>query len=791
MNLSLKWLKDYVDLDIPVKEFCDRMTMSGSKVEGWKNTGDGIENVVAGKILSCEKHPDADKLTICKVDIGELEPVQIITGATNVNPGDTVPVAKDKSRLPGGKEIRKGKLRGIESNGMLCSLSELNLTVNDFPYAIEDGIFIMQEKCVPGQDIKEVLGLNDDVVEFEITSNRPDCLSVIGLAREAAATFDKELKLSEPKVKENGGNINDYLNVKISEPSLCFRYSARVVKNIKIEPSPLWLRERLKALGVRPINNIVDITNYVMLEYGQPMHAFDYECLDGNSVNVRLAGDKEIINTLDGEKRELDNTMLVIADSTKPVAVAGVMGGANSEIKETTTTIVFESATFMGASVRRTAKKLGMRTESSARFEKGLDPNNTIPALERACELINELSAGEVVTGIIDIYDNVKKPLKLTLDCEWINRFLGISASREFMVNALKKLDFDVDNNNVITVPTFRADIEHKADIAEEIARMYGYNKIPTTLFKGETSQGMLNNKQSFAKSINNILLSCGLSEIQTYSFISPKYYDKILMPADSSLRKSVKIMNPLGEDTSIMRTTLLPSMLEVLSTNYNFRNPEAALYEIGTVYLPGENELPEEKNVIAIGMYGKETDYYRLKGIIEELLEKINIRDYEFSVCKDENAFHPGRTAEIQKNGKKLGIIGQVHPAVMKNYEIETPVYCALLDFNLFYELRGKEKTYTPLPKYPSVSRDIALICEDALLVGDLEKTISEAAGKMLEKIELFDVYRGNQIAQGFKSVAFSLVFRALDRTLSDDEIEKIMEKVLKNIELKGAKLR
>lgn len=794
MNLSLKWLNDYIDTnDIEIKEFCDSMTMSGSKVEGYKNTGDGIENVVAGRIISCDKHPNADKLTICMVDIGQVEPIQIVTGADNVNPGDLVPIAKDKSKLPGGVEIRRGKLRGVESNGMMCSLSELGLTVNDYPYAVEDGIFVMQEECKPGQDIREVLELNDYIVEFEITSNRPDCLSVIGLAREAAATFNRVKKIPNPYVKESSGDIKDYLNVTVSEPELCSRYSARVVKNIKIEPSPRWLRERLRASGVRPINNIVDITNYVMLEYGQPMHAFDYNCLNGKNIDVRLARKDEKMDTLDGQSRELTEGMLVIADAEKPVAIAGVMGGANSEIEDTTVTVVFESANFSGACVRRTSRKLGLRTESSSRFEKGLDANNTIPALERACELVEEFNAGEVVKGMIDVDNSSKPPVRLLLDSGWINTFLGTDIKKETMTEILNRLDFVVGEDDIIVVPSFRSDVEHNADIAEEVARIYGYNNIPSTLSKGKISQGMLSKKQKFIESVNNVLLSCGLSEITTYSFISPKYNDKILMPQDSIYRKAVKILNPLGEDTSIMRTTTLPSMLEVLVNNYNFRNQKAYLYEIGTVYLPKDdiNELPEEKNIITIGIYGKDADYYLLKGIIEELLEKININNFDLSVCKDDNAFHPGRAAKISKNGIDLGIMGEIHPKIRENYDIEIPVYCAMLDLEVLYTLRDEEKKYTPLPKYPSVTRDIAILCADSTMIGDLKNEITNAAGNLLENIELFDVYKGSQIAEGYKSVAFSLDFRAKDRTLSDEDADRLMKKILRNLERIGAKLR
>ena len=583
MNLSMKWLSDYVELDVTPRQYADAMSMSGSKVEGYEIEGEEITKVVAGKILSVEPHPDADKLVVCQVEVGAEAPIQIVTGAKNVFPGAVVPVALDGSTLPGGVKIKKGKLRGQVSNGMMCSLSELNLTVHDFPNGIEDGIYLIEDPCQPGDDIHDVLGLNDVAVEFEITSNRPDCLSIIGLARETAATFSKPLKLHTPQVKGAGGDIAEYLSVEVQNPKLCMRYSAKAVKNVKIAPSPRWMRERLRACGVRPINNIVDITNYVMLEYGQPMHAFDLKYVEGGKITVRNAREGEHITTLDDVDRALSPEMLVIADAKKPVAVAGVMGGEFSGIMEDTQTVIFESACFGGASVRRTARKLGLRTESSGRYEKGLDPNNTYGALLRACELVELLGAGEVVDGLIDVNNASAERRQIPLEPAWINRFLGISLTEEEMAHILRRLDFQVEDG-VVTVPTFRSDIEHKADVAEEVARLYGYNNIPTTQLSGAV-QAILTSEQKYQRLIHRSLLALGLSEICTYSFISPSYYDRIALPAGSPLRDSLRIKNPLGEDTSVMRTTGVPSMLETLARKYNNRNDQAWLYEIANSF--------------------------------------------------------------------------------------------------------------------------------------------------------------------------------------------------------------
>lgn len=789
MNLSMRWLSDFVDIDAKPHDFCEAITMSGSKVEGYTVEGSEISNVIVGKILSIEKHPDADKLVVCQVDVGSGEPIQIVTGATNLTVGDVVPVAMDNSTLPGGKKIRKGKLRGVVSNGMLCSLGELGLTVHDFPNAIEDGIMVIDEDVKLGQDIREALGLNDTCVEFEITSNRPDCFSIIGLAREAAATYNLPLKLHTPVVKGTDGDVNDLLQVEVKNPELCMRYIARMVKNVKIEPSPRWMRERLRACGVRPINNIVDITNYVMLEYGQPMHAFDYKYVNGHKITVRTAKNGEKITTLDDVERNLDESMLVIADEKGPVAVAGVMGGEFSSIMDDTDTIVFESACFNGPSVRLTSKKLGLRTESSGRYEKGLDPNNTKPAVDRACELIEMLGAGEVIGGYVDVDNSDKAQRRIKLDVDWTNRFLGIDIPREQMVDYLERVGCVMEDDDII-VPSFRPDLEHKADISEEIARFYGYDKIPVTAIRG-TAQGHLTEQQKFERTVSNTLLSQGLYEIMTYSFISPKYYDKIRLPEDSPLRKCVTIQNPLGEDTSVMRTTTLPSMLEILAKNYNNRNESAALFELSPEYIPTENPLPDENVQVTLGMYGEQYDFYSLKGVVEALLDVLGIADYDVSAVSDNPTFHPGRCACISKDGRDIGTIGEIHPLVLQNYGINTKVYAAKLDASALFDLRCVSKEYKPLPKYPATARDIAVLCDDALPVLDMKKAIQKAAGPILERVSLFDVYKGQQVPDGKKSVAWSLSFRAPDRTLTDEETDGAMKKVLKALDEMGAVLR
>ena len=792
MDLSLRWLADYVETGVTPKQFCDAMTMSGSKVECYNEEADYISNVVVGKILKIEKHPDADKLQICQIDIGREEPVQIVTAAQNVYEGMMVPAALDNSTLAGGVKIKKGKLRGVPSNGMMCSVAELGVTVHDFPYAIEDGIMDIKEDCKPGDDIRTALGLNDVCVEFEITSNRPDCLSVLGLAREAAATFGKELHLPEVKIENETGDINELLSVEVKNPTLCRRYVARMIKNIKVAPSPRWMRERLRASGVRPINNLVDITNYVMLEYGQSMHAFDYKYLAGNKIVVRNAEEGESITTLDGVERKLSPEMLCICDAEKPSCVAGVMGGEYSGIQDDTNMVVFESASFLGSSVRTTAKKLGMRTESSGRFEKNLDSRMCMEAVNRACQLVEMLGAGEVIGGYIDIDNEGDEPYTVEFCPEWTNKFLGIDIPAEKMVEILEKIGYKVENG-VITVPSFRAgDTRHKADIAEEIARFYGYDVIPNTAVQG-ASQGALTLRQQFEKKLSRLLMANGCYEVQTYSFISPKYYDKIGLPEDSGLRRSVVITNPLGEDTSVMRTTCVPSMLEVIARNYNNRNVAGRFFELGTIYLPAESAdiLPEERGVAVIGSYGEKEDFFAMKGILLEALDKLGVYGVEFTANKENPTFHRGRCADISIGEKKIGEIGEIAPAVLDNYGIGTRAYVATLDIADIFDARIVEKKFKPTPKFPASTRDLAIICDDELPAASLEKAIRAGAGKLLEKVELFDVYKGSSIAEGKKSVAYTMTLRAADRTLTVEECDRAVNKVLKELANIGAELR
>ena len=789
MNLSLNWVQDFTDVTgIAPKDYCDRMTDTGSKVEGFRLLGDDIENVVVGKITKITKHENSDHLQICMINVGKGEDVQIVTGAQNVFEGAIVPAALAPAKLPGDVVIKAGKLRGVESNGMLCSMGELNLTSHDMPGKEEDGILILDECFADkiGTDIKEALMLSDTVVEFEITSNRPDCLSVIGLARETAASFERSFNIPTPTVKGSGDGdtIGNYLSVRIDSPELCHRYTARVVKNVKIEPSPLWMRMRLRAAGVRPINNIVDITNYVMLEYGQPMHAFDYSCLDGSEIIVRNANDGETFVSLDSQKHTLDSSMLVIADKNKAVALAGVMGGENSEITESTKTVVFESACFLGSSVRVTAKKNGMRTESSARFEKGLDSENTFGGLQRACELVELLGAGEVVNEIIDVYPKKTAPAVLKLEPEKINAFLGVDLSADYMKDVLRKLEFTIDGDNVIA-PSFRSDIGCMNDIAEEIIRIYGYNKIESSAIKAELTQGKRTPKQLFAASIADSLCMFGLNEIHTFSFISPKYYDKIRLDADDKLRNSIVISNPLGEDTSVMRTTAIPSMLEVLARNNNFSNENVGLFENATVYIPREaNDLPNENKVVTIGMYGN-TDFYRFKGIIENLLRLASIKNVSYVACTNNNIFHPGHCAEIlASDGVSLGIFGQIHPLTAANYGLENTVtYIAAIDFDALFDHINFEKHYTPIPKFPAVTRDFSFVCDEELEVGKIVSCIKSSGGKLVENVNVFDIYRGEKLGEQKKSVSIRVTFRA-DHTLTVEEADKASKKVLSALE-------
>ena len=787
MNLSRNWLSDFVDVsDISSKDYCDRMTDTGSKVECFEELGANIENVVVAKILKITPHENSDHLQICQVDIGS-EVVQIVTGAQNVFEGAIVPAAIPVAKLPGDVVIKAGKLRGVESNGMLCSIGELELTEHDMPGKEPNGILILDDEYADklGMDIRDALLLKDTVVEFEITSNRPDCLSVIGLARESAVSFGREFKLPTPTVKgtNDGDTVSNHLSVKIDAPELCQRYMARVVKNVKIAPSPLWLRMRLRASGVRPINNIVDITNYVMLEYGQPMHAFDYACLDDSSIIVRRAADGEEFMSLDDQKHTLDNSMLVIADGKKAVALAGVMGGANSEIKDSTTTVVFESACFLGSSVRVTAKKNGMRTESSARFEKGLDPENCYAGLERACELVELLGAGDVVNEFIDVYPGKQAPTTLPFNPAVINNFLGTDVPADEMIKILETLECKVADGT-ITVPSFRADLGCMNDIAEEIARIYGYNRITSSQIKGETTQGGRTPKQKFEVDVENAMCGMGLNQIETFSFISPKYYDKVRLPADSALRNSVVISNPLGEDTSIMRTTALPSMLEVLARNYNFNNTNVKLFEVATVYIPTTpDKLPNENKVIVLGMYG-DCDFYTTKGVCENILALAQIKNYTVTACSDNVSYHPGRCAKITVGDKCIGVFGEIHPLTLKNYDVNTPVYAAELDFDEIFALMDPNKIYTPLPKYPATTRDFSFVCEESLEVGAVFAEVKKAGGKLVEDVSLFDIYRGHQIGENKKSVSIRVTLRASDRTLTVEEAEKCAAKILKAME-------
>ena len=884
MILSRNWLNEFVDLkDITDKEFNDEMTLSGSKVETIERPDENLKNVVVGKILEMKRHENSDHMWVLKIDVGQAEPVQIVTGAWNIHVGDYVPAALHGAHLPGGVKIEKGKLRGVESNGMLCSLKELGMTAeHDFPYAvitpaailndyhpidkdkpsipadikpgdkvygpvvaarvlecaplgdgtfhtcldlgnatavpdtrcsnlhegdlvayntksdtictledlhaeqkefphcIADGIFVLQEEdAEPGLNMAHILGFDDSIVEFEITPNRPDCLSVIGLAREASATFKRPLKLHTPEPHGCGGSIADLVDIDIEDGDLCPRYTARMVKNVKIAPSPRWMRERLRNSGVRPINNIVDITNYVMLEYGQPMHAFDFSCVEGGHIIVRTAREGETIQTLDGNERKLTPNMLCICDEHKPVCVAGVMGGANSEIVGDTAMVLFESANFNGVSVRRTASALGMRTDASSRYEKGLDMMNTIKAVERACELVELLGCGEVVDGVMDVVAKEKAPTVVKLEPDKINALLGTELSEDLMREILVSLGF-ILNGDDIYVPSWRGDVEHYSDIAEEVARFYGYNKIPCTLMRGETTRGGFSEQQRFDRAIGGAVRALGYDEIITYSFISPTYYDKIRMPKDSSLRNSLKILNPLGEDTSIMRTTILPSMLEIIARNHSYRNKSARLYELGKIYLPREDGLADEPKYLSLGAYGDGVDFFSFKGSIETLLHELRITDVKYVACTDNDSYHPGRCAKVYAGETYLGVFGQIHPLVAANYGMDTEVYTAELSFDAMYEKRGDIPVYQPLPKFPAVTRDIAVVCDEAVTVGALEESIRRGAKGLLKDVSLFDIYRGPGVAIGKKSVAFNLVLRADDRSLTGEEADEDVQSIL-----------
>ncbi|MDR0381009.1 MAG: phenylalanine--tRNA ligase subunit beta [Oscillospiraceae bacterium] len=776
MKLSLEWLSEFVDTAVSPEKYAEAMTLSGSKVETVEALGSEIQNVVLGRVLSVSPHPDADRLSVCQVEVGRAAPVQIVTGASNVTPDALVPVALDGARLPGGKEIRTGALRGVTSEGMLCSLSELSLTVNDFPYAREDGIFLVEEPGTPGQDIRTVLGLTGHVVEFEITNNRPDCLSVIGLARESAATFDKPLTLPHPAVTGGGGDIEALLSVSVEDAALCPRYTARMVRGVKIGPSPRWLRERLRAAGVRPISNIVDITNYVMLEYGQPMHAFDYACLEAGRIVVRCARPGETLETLDGRARALEPSMLLIADADRPIGVAGVMGGANSEITEETRDIVFESANFNGPSVRRTALTLGMRTDASSRFEKGLDPTSTIPAVDRACELVERLGAGTVCDGRIDICGADTAPRTLPLDPDRINALLGTRLSADEIVSYLTRLGFSVRGKEV-TVPSWRADVEGTADLAEEAARLYGYNIIESAPLPGG-ALGLLTEKQRGERLTRALCRAAGYSEILTYSFVSPSWLDKLAFPASDARRRCVRIENPLGEDTGVMRTTALSSMLDALGRNEAGRNKQVAFFELAHTYRPAGDALPEERPILTLGAYG-DRDFFALKGAVETILDGLRVRDLSFTrVC--EPSYHPGRCAEVRAGGVTLGVLGEVHPAVAEAFGLSQRTVAAELDFLTVLSARTHAETFAPLPRFPAVSRDLAVVCAAETPAAELAAVIRESVGGLLADCRVFDVYTGSQIPAGQKSVAFALTLRAGDRTLTDEEADALLRRAL-----------
>ena len=795
MKLNRKWLhEEFVDLShVSDKEFVETMTVAGQKVETYERMDAEIKNVVVGKVVSIVRHTNSDHMWVCQVDVGGEEPIQIVTGAQNVHEDDLVPTALHNSYLPGGIHITKGKLRGEKSNGMLCSFAELGLTQNDLPDAYADGIWILNdEDCKPGDDINLVIGNDDTIVDFEITNNRPDCYSIIGLAREAAAAFNKPMRHHEPVVKgSNAGTMYEMLDVEVPATELCNRYTSRMVKNVKIAPSPKWLRQRLRANGVRPINNIVDITNYVMLEYGQPMHAFDYRYVSSGKIVVREAVEGETLTTLDGNVRALTPGMLVIADEVKPIGLAGIMGGENSEILDDTTTVVFESANFNGTSIRQTALALGMRTESSGKFEKNLDPMMTVPAVQRACELVELLQCGDVMDGIIDIVNYVPAPKTLELEPEKINRLLGTEISEADMVSYLNRLEIPVEGRTIY-VPSFRPDLNLMADIAEEVGRLYGYNEIPTTAFKNAT-QGGYSPEMILENKAGQLCRSLGYSEIITYSFVSPTIFDQIRLSADSVLRNALKIQNPLGEDTSIMRTIAVPSMLDILSRNNAYHNKNVKLYELAKIYLPTEGQvLPQEPKMLVLGTYGEGATFFSLKGELEAVFAGLRVKKASYTAVKNNPTYHPGRCALVSVNGVDLGYMGQIHPLVAKNYGMDVDVYCAEIDFTKLFGLRLPDVTYTPLPKYPTVSRDLSLVCDESITVAQAEDVITAAAGKLLRSVKLFDIYRGTGVPEGKKSMAFSLELRADDRTLTDADSEGVVSKVLAALSEKlGAILR
>lgn len=795
MKLNRKWLnEEFVDLSgVPDREFVETMTIAGQKVETYERLDAELRNVVVGRVVSITRHTNSDHMWVCQIDVGAGEPVQIVTGAQNVHEGDLVPVAQHNSWLPGGVHITKGKLRGEVSNGMLCSLKELGLTLNDFPYAIEDGIWILQEDCKPGDDINTVIGNDDTVVDFEITNNRPDCYSILGLAREAAAAFNKPMRHHDPVVRGGAaGELSELLEVEVPAEDLCRRYTARMVRNVKIAPSPKWLRQRLRANGVRPINNIVDITNYVMLEYGQPMHAFDYRYVGSGKIVVRRSEPGEALTTLDGNVRTLTPGMLVIADETKPIGLAGIMGGENSEIMDDTVDVVFESANFNGTSIRQTALALGMRTEASGKFEKNIDPLLTLPAVDRACELVELLGAGEVMDGVIDVLNDIPEPRTIELEPYRINALLGTDISEADMVEYLRRLEIPVEGHE-IRVPSWRPDLVGMADIAEEVGRLFGYNNIPTTSFRGAATEGGYTEAMKLENRAGSLCRSLGYSEILTYSFVSPSIFDQIRLPEDSSLRNAMRIQNPLGEDASIMRTVALPSMLAILARNNAYHNDAVKLYELAKVYLPKPGQiLPDEPKHLVLGTYGEHEDFFKMKGEIEAFLRGMNVPEARYTAEKHDPTFHPGRCARVSVGGVDLGCFGQIHPLVARSYGIDGEIFAAELNFTALLSLQLPEKTYTPLPKYPAVTRDIAVVCDEAVTVAALSDCIRAAGGKLLRSVELFDIYRGKGIASGSKSAAFRLTLRADDRTLTDADSDGVVSAVLAALEKElNAKLR
>ena len=795
MKLNRKWLnEEFVDLSgVPDREFVETMTIAGQKVETYERLDAELRNVVVGRVVSITRHTNSDHMWVCQIDVGAGEPVQIVTGAQNVHEGDLVPVAQHNSWLPGGVHITKGKLRGEISNGMLCSLKELGLTLNDFPYAIEDGIWILQEDCKPGDDINTVIGNDDTVVDFEITNNRPDCYSILGLAREAAAAFNKPMRHHDPVVRGGAaGELSELLEVEVPAEDLCRRYTARMVRNVKIAPSPKWLRQRLRANGVRPINNIVDITNYVMLEYGQPMHAFDYRYVGSGKIVVRRSEPGEALTTLDGNVRTLTPGMLVIADETKPIGLAGIMGGENSEIMDDTVDVVFESANFNGTSIRQTALALGMRTEASGKFEKNIDPLLTLPAVDRACELVELLGAGEVMDGVIDVLNDIPEPRTIELEPDRINALLGTDISEADMVEYLRRLEIPVEGHE-IRVPSWRPDLVGMADIAEEVGRLFGYNNIPTTTFRGAATEGGYTEAMKLENRAGSLCRSLGYSEILTYSFVSPSIFDQIRLPEDSSLRNAMRIQNPLGEDASIMRTVALPSMLAILARNNAYHNDAVKLYELAKVYLPKPGQiLPDEPKHLVLGTYGEHEDFFKMKGEIEAFLRGMNVPEARYTAEKHDPTFHPGRCARVSVGGVDLGCFGQIHPLVARSYGIDGEIFAAELNFTALLSLQLPEKTYTPLPKYPAVTRDIAVVCDEAVTVAALSDCIRAAGGKLLRSVELFDIYRGKGIASGSKSAAFRLTLRADDRTLTGADSDGVVSAVLAALEKElNAKLR